>query len=86
MILPALSQERRQQLVHKVKEASEHTRVSLRNLRRDANKKVDQEEKESILTEDQARKGRDDVQALLKKFEATVDTLIASKTKEIMEV
>lgn len=86
MILPPLSQERRQQLAHKVKEAAEHTRISLRNIRRDANKHVDTEEKDSSLTEDQARKGRDDVQELLKKFEATVESLVASKTKEIMEV
>lgn len=86
MILPPLSQERRQQLVHKVKEVSEQTRIALRNIRRDANKQVDNEEKEGILTEDQARKGREDVQELLKKIEGTVDTLIAAKSKEIMEV
>ena len=86
MVLPPLSQERRQQLVHKVKEVSEQTRIALRNIRRDANKKVDTEEKGGILTEDQARKGRDDVQELLKKIEGTVDTSIASKSKEIMEV
>jgi ribosome recycling factor len=86
LVLPPLSQERRQQLAHKVKEASEHTRISLRNIRRDANKKVDHEEKDSALTEDQAEKGREDVQELLKKIEGTVDTLVAAKTKEIMEV
>jgi ribosome recycling factor len=86
MVLPPLSQERRQQLAHKVKETSEQTRVALRNLRRDANKKIDQEEKSSILTEDQARKGRDDVQELLKKYEGLIEAAIASKTKEIMEV
>jgi ribosome recycling factor len=86
MVLPPLSQERRQQLVHKVKEVSEHTRIALRNIRRDANKHVDNEEKEGALTEDQARKGREDVQELLKKFEAVVDASVASKSKEIMEV
>jgi ribosome recycling factor len=86
MVLPPLSQERRQQLAHKVKEASEQTRVALRNIRRDANRKVDGEEKESLMTEDQAKSGRDDVQNLLKQFEGTVDTLVATKTKEIMEV
>lgn len=86
MILPPLSQERRQQLAHKVKEAAEHTRVALRNIRRDANKKVDHEEKESVMTEDQAKSGREDVQELLKKYEATVESLVAQKTKEIMEV
>jgi ribosome recycling factor len=86
LVLPPLSQERRQQLVHKVKEVSEHTRIALRNIRRDANKKVDHEEKDSVLTEDHAKKGRDDVQDLLKKYEGIVDTSIAAKTKEIMEV
>jgi ribosome recycling factor len=86
MVLPSLSQERRQQLVGKAKEAAEHTRISLRNIRRDANKKVDNEEKDSALTEDMAVKGREDVQELLKKFEGTVESLVASKTKDIMEV
>ena len=86
MVLPALSGERRQQLVQKVKEAAEHTRISLRNIRRDANKKVDHEEKESTLTEDQATKGRENVQELLKKIEGTVDSLVTAKNKEIMEV
>ena len=86
MVLPPLSGERRQQLVGKAKEAAEHARISLRNIRRDANKKVDHEEKESILTEDQAVKGREDVQELLKKFEGTVEGLVGTKTKEITEV
>ncbi len=86
MVLPPLSQERRQQLTGKAKEAAEHTRISLRNIRRDANKKVDKEEKDSALTEDQAKGGLEDVQTLLKKFEGTVETLISAKTKEIMEV
>jgi ribosome recycling factor len=86
LVLPPLSGERRQQLVGKVKEAAEHVRISLRNIRRDANKKVDNEEKESLLTEDQAVKGREDVQELLKKYEGIVDSLVAAKTKEITEV
>jgi ribosome recycling factor len=86
MVLPALSGERRQQLVHKVKEAAEQARIALRNVRRDANKHVDTEEKDGDLTEDLARKGRDDVQNLLKQFEAKVEETVAAKTKEIMEV
>jgi len=86
LVLPSLSQERRQQLASKAKEASEHTRVALRNIRRDANKKVDNEEKDAALTEDQAKAGRDDVQELLKKFEGTIDSMLAAKTKDIMSV
>jgi ribosome recycling factor len=86
LVLPALSGERRQQLVGKVKEAAEQTRIALRNIRRDANKKVDNEEKESLLTEDQSKGGREEVQELLKKFEGTVESLVAAKTKDIMEL
>ena len=86
MVLPALSSERRQQLANKVKEAAEQARIALRNVRRDANKHVDTEEKGGDLTEDQSRKGRDDVQNLLKQYESKVEDTIAAKTKEIMEV
>jgi ribosome recycling factor len=86
LVLPSLSQERRTQLASKVKEAAEQSRIAIRNIRRDANKKVDNEEKESLLTEDQSKSGREDVQELLKKFEATIETLVAAKTKDIMEI
>ena len=86
MVLPSLSGERRQQLSHKAKEAAEQTRIALRNVRRDANKKIDHEEKDSKLTEDQANGGREEIQTLLKKFESRVEEVVAAKTKEIMEV
>jgi len=84
--IPPLSSERRQQMVSKVKEAAEHVRISLRNVRRDANKKIENEKKESLLTEDQAAGGLEDIQTLLKKFEAKVEEAVSSKTKEITEV
>ncbi|HTV49026.1 MAG TPA: ribosome recycling factor [Phycisphaerae bacterium] len=86
LILPPLSGERRQQLLTKVSQAAEHCRVALRNLRRDANKHVDLEEKNAGLSEDQAKSARDDVQELLKKFEAKIDELIAVKQKDITQV
>lgn len=86
MVIPPLSGERRQQLVGKAKEAAEQTRVAMRNVRRDANKKIDAEKKESALTEDEAERGHEDIQALLKSYEAKVDELVAAKTKEITEV
>ncbi len=86
LVLPPLSGERRQQLCGKVKEAAEQVKIALRNARRDANKKVDAEEKESLLTEDQAKKGRDDVQALLKQYEGKVEEAVTAKNKDIMTV
>ncbi len=83
LILPPLSGERRQQLVTKVKEAAEQCRVAMRNIRRDANKHVDAQEKESSLPEDQLKAARDDVQDLLKRFEQSVDEIVTAKQGEI---
>ena len=61
-------------------------RVAIRNARRDGNKQIDKEEKESILTEDDAEKGRQDVQKLTDDYEAKVTALLEAKTKEIREI
>ena len=58
----------------------------IRNARRDANKLVETEDKGGILTEDEAKQGKEQVQELTKKYEGTVDALIESKRKEVMEV
>ncbi len=86
LLLPSLSGERREQLSHRVKEHTEQCKVSMRNIRRDANRKVDQEQKEGGLTEDQAKGGREEIQELLKRCEAKAEDLAAAKIKEIMEV
>lgn len=86
--LPPLSTERRQQLVGSVKQMAEHSKIAIRNSRRDANKHVDQLEKDkkSEVTEDMARSAKEEIQDYTKKHEAAVDELVASKEKEIMEV
>ncbi|MDA8379156.1 MAG: ribosome recycling factor [Planctomycetia bacterium] len=86
LVLPPLSGERRQQLLGKVKEAAEQARVGMRNVRRDANKHIDQEEKQAAIPEDQTQQAKEDIQELLKKFEARVDELVQAKHKEITEV
>ena len=86
--LPALSGDRRTQLISSVKHMGEQAKVAIRNARRDANKHVDQtvKDKTQHLSEDAADGAKDDVQKLLKKYEGEVDKLIASKTKEVQEV
>ncbi len=84
--IPPLSQERRKQLVHQVKEQAEETKVGLRNLRRDAIKHIDAEEKAKALGEDDARKARDDATNLVHDHEKQVDEALKLKTDEIMEV
>jgi ribosome recycling factor len=83
--IPPLSEERRKQLSHQVKEMAEETKVSLRNVRRDAIKQIDAEEKAKTASEDDARKAHDDATALVHNFEGQVEDVLAHKTAEIME-
>ena len=84
--LPPLSQERRQQLVGQCKTHLEAAKVQIRNARRGANKSIETEEKGGILNEDEAAKGKEQVQELLKQYEGKLDEMIENKRKEIMDV
>ena len=86
LTLPPLSQERRLQLVGQTKGMAEEAKVRVRNARRDANKLVDTEEKGGVMTEDEAKDGKDQVQELTKTYEAKVDEMIEHKRKEVMDV
>jgi len=83
--LPALSGERRKQLVNHAKKVGEETKVVIRNARRDANKHADQlaKDKDAHISEDEIKSLKDEIQGLLKKYEAEADKLITAKTKEI---
>jgi ribosome recycling factor len=84
--LPPLSQERRVQLSGQCKGFGEQAKVAIRNARRDANKVLETEQKGHILPEDQAERGKEEVQELTKKYEAMVDDLLEKKKQEIMQV
>jgi ribosome recycling factor len=84
--VPSLSVEQRKKLVNRVKELAEEARVSIRNIRRDANKQADQEQSEKILTEDDTERCKEEVQSLTKRFEAKVNELAEKKSAEILEV
>lgn len=86
LVLPPLSQERRQQLVGQCKGFAEEAKIRIRNARRDANKVADSEEKGSVMTEDDAKAAKEQVQELTKTYETKVDELIEGKRKEIMTV
>ena len=88
LVLPALTGERRQHLVGSVKQMSEQAKVTLRNARRDANKHLDAMAKDKAIkvSEDELDGAKEEVDTLLKKYEGTADELVASKTKEIMEI
>jgi ribosome recycling factor len=86
--VPPLSGDRRKQLAAQVKKLGEDAKIAVRNVRRDANKHLDQvaKDKSAHLSEDQIADLKDKIQELLKQHEVGIDQSVDAKTKEIMEV
>jgi ribosome recycling factor len=83
--IPPLSEERRKQLVQQAKQAGEQTKVSIRNVRRDANKQLDRLEKEGEITEDDRDTAKKQMDDLTRELSDTVDKLVAHKSDEILK-
>ena len=83
--LPPLSGERRQQLVQSVKQMGEQAKVAIRNVRRDANKHIDQLQKDSSITEDDAKEAKEQIQGFTNKHEKQVEEKLEAKRHEILE-
>ncbi len=84
--IPQLTEERRVELVKVIKKKAEENRVSIRNVRREYNDKIKTMEKNKEFTEDQSKKGQEEIQKLTDKYIKEVDSVLESKEKEIMEV
>lgn len=84
--MPALTEERRRDLIKVVKQECENGRVALRNLRRDANATLKDLVKNKACSEDDERRGQDDVQKLTDKYVAEVDKLFTQKETELMAI
>jgi ribosome recycling factor len=84
--MPALTQERRQELVKVVKKMAEECKVALRGARRDANEMLKEALKDSAITEDDERKGLKLVQDTTDKSVTKVDEITTKKEAEILEV
>ena len=84
--IPALTEERRKQLVKVVKKRAEEAKVAIRNIRRDTNEELKKLEKEKHLSEDDAKKSHDEIQKLTDSYIAKVDEVLKHKENEIMEV
>lgn len=84
--VPQLTEERRKDLVKQVGKKAEEYRVTLRNMRRDANDAVKKMEKAKEITEDESKKAVDDIQKATDKKMKDLETIVANKEKEVMEV
>lgn len=86
LIFPPLTEERRKELVKEVKKMAEDGKVAVRSIRRDAIEKLKTMKKDNLITEDDQANGEKKIQNLTDKFCAEVDTLLAAKEKEILEI
>ena len=84
--IPQLTEERRKDLVKIAKKHAEEGKISIRNVRRDANEKLKQAEKVSEVSEDQMHDGQNDVQKLTDDYVKKIDEILELKEKEIMGV
>jgi ribosome recycling factor len=82
--IPPLSQERRTQLVAQAKQLGEQSKVSLRNIRRDAIKHLETEQKDKRITEDDLEKGKKHIDDLTKKYTDNIDEMVRHKSDEIL--
>jgi ribosome recycling factor len=83
--IPPLSEERRKQLVQQAKQAGEQTKVSIRNVRRDANKSLEKQEKDKQITEDDLENAKKQIDEITKEFSDKIDKLVGHKADEIMK-
>lgn len=83
--IPPLSGEVRKKMVSRIKELSEEAKVSIRNIRRDANKDIEKAEKDKEISEDQRDDAKDEIQNLTKKFEDKVTEMAKSREAEVMD-
>ncbi len=83
--IPPLSGDVRKKMVSRTKDLSEEAKVAIRNIRRDANKAIDQAEKDKDIGEDERDTIKDEVQELTKKYEADVDAAAKAKEAEVMD-
>lgn len=84
--MPALTEERRRDLIKVVKQEGEGAKVAIRNLRRDANSSLKDALKDKLVSEDEERRGQDEIQKLTDKYIAEVDVLLAQKEQDMMQV
>ena len=84
--LPALTEERRKDMIRVVRQEGENARVAVRNIRRDANQDFKSLLKDKEITEDEEKKAEDAIQKLTDKYVKDVDKVLEDKEKDLMEI
>ena len=84
--MPALTEDRRKEMIRVVRAEAEQGRVAIRNIRRDANHQLKELVKEKMISEDDERRANDVVQKLTDKYTMDVDHVLADKEKDLMVI
>jgi len=84
--LPAMTEERRRELTKVVRHEAENARVAVRNVRRDVLGEIKEMLKEKLISQDDERRGQDEIQKLTDKHVAEIDQVLAEKEKELLQV
>jgi ribosome recycling factor len=84
--IPPLTEDRRKEIIKRLHKVAEENKVAIRGHRREAIDHLKKREKSKEISEDDVRKGQEEVQKVTDRFIAEVDTLLAQKEREMMEV
>ena len=84
--MPPLTEERRRDLIKVIKSEGENSKVAIRNIRRDGNDDLKKQLKEKIISEDDEKRDQARIQSLTDDFIKTIDSLIAAKEKDLLEI
>lgn len=84
--IPPLTEERRKEFVKVAKNMAEQSRVAVRNIRRDANDELKKKQKSGDITEDDEKRGHEDIQKMTDDFINDINAVLEEKEKEIMEI
>jgi len=83
--VPPLTEERRKDIVEQCKKMAEDGKLAVRNIRRDANEELKKAEKTEHFSEDDRKRGEDEIQKHTDRYVKDIDTVLAAKEKEVME-
>ncbi|HEX6938701.1 MAG TPA: ribosome recycling factor [Longimicrobiales bacterium] len=84
--IPALTEERRKEMVKLLHKLAEEGRVAVRHARQEANKDIKRRQQEHELSDDEARRAQEEVQRLTDEYVGRIDKLLEAKEREVMEV
>ncbi|BCX80197.1 ribosome recycling factor [Campylobacter sp. 19-13652] len=86
LFFPPMTVEQRQENAKQAKAMGEKAKISVRNIRKDANDEVKKLEKDKAITEDESKKAQDEVQKITDSYNSKVDTLVKEKEAELLKV